>query len=200
MEAMSKLSELYLKSNNRKKASFWNREIIKQDKKVIKNLKTERTRYITSFASLYLAKYEHDIFTKQQLVLPLKLSLRKKKYSMQKAVKYYGQASKQGIAETATQSTHAIAEIYKSFSESLLSSQRPKGLNAEEMEQYVILLEDKAFPFEDKAIEFYEANMSHIKDGVYNKWVKSSHEQLRKLFPARYKRNAKLDRYLNVLH
>jgi tetratricopeptide (TPR) repeat protein len=37
MEAMSKLSELYLKSNNHKKASFWNREIIKQDKKVIKS-------------------------------------------------------------------------------------------------------------------------------------------------------------------
>ena len=64
----------------------------------------------------------------------------------------------------------------------------------------IILLEDKAFPFEDKAIEFYEANMSHIKDGVYNKWVKQSHIQLRKLFPARYKRTAKLDRYINELH
>ena len=48
----------------------------------------------------------------------------------------------------------------------LFASQKQKGLNVDELDQYIILLEDKAFPFEDKAIEFYEANMSHIKDGV----------------------------------
>lgn len=200
MEAMNKLTDLYRKINNNKKTSYWHKAIIKADKKTISKYKTDRTRYITSFASLNLAKAEHKKFTKQPLVLPLKLSLRKKKYAMQKAVKYYGQASKHGIAETATESTNAIADIYKSFSKALLESQRPKGLNSEELEQYIILLEDKAFPFEDKAIEFYEANMSHIKDGVYNKWVKQSHLQLKELFPTRYKRTAKLDRYVNVLH
>ncbi len=200
MESMSKLTELYSKISNKKKTSHWYKAIIKADKKTISKYKTDRTRYITSFALLNLAKSEHKKFSKQQLIIPLKLSLRKKKYAMQRAVKYYGQASKYGIAETATESTHAIANIYKSFSKDLLSSQRPKGLNGDELEQYVILLEDKAFPFEDKAIEFYEANMSHIKDGVYNKWVKLSHIQLRELFPTRYKRTAKLDRYINVLH
>lgn len=200
MESMIKLTELYNNISNDKKKTYWHKEIIKADKKTISKYKTERTRYITSFASLNLAKSEHKKFTQQHLILPLKLSLRKKKHAMQKAVKFYGQASKYGIAETATESTHAIADIYKSFSKDLLTSQRPKGLSGEELEQYVILLEDKAFPFEDKAIEFHEANMSHIKDGVYNKWVKQSHRQLRELFPARYKRTAKLDRYINVLH
>jgi len=200
MESMNKLTELYTRTSNKKKISYWYKTIIKADRKTIGKYKTDRTRYITSSASLNLAKNEHKKFTKQQLVLPLKLSLRKKKYVMQRAVKFYGQASKFGIAETATESTHAIANIYKSFSKDLLTSQRPKNLNGDELEQYIILLEDKAFPFEDKAIEFYEANMSHIKDGVYNKWVKQSHEQLKALFPARYKRTAKLDRYINALH
>ena len=200
MESMNKLTELYSKTNNKKKTTHWHKAIIKADKKTISKYKTDRTRYITSFASLNLAKNEHLKFTKQQLVIPLRTSLRKKKYAMQKAVKYYGQASKYGIAETATQSTHAIADIYKTFSKDLLTSQKPKGLSDDELEQYIILLEDKAFPFEDKAIEFYEANMSHIKDGVYNKWVKQSHIQLRELFPTRYKRTAKLDRYINELH
>lgn len=200
MESMNKLTELYGKMNNQKKISKWQRTIIKEDKKTISKYKTDRTRFITSSASLNLAKFEHTAFTKQQLILPLKISLRKKKHVMQKAVKYYGQASKYGIAETATESTHAIANIYKSFSKDLLTSQRPKNLSGDELEQYVILLEDKAFPFEDKAIEFYEANMSHIKDGVYNKWVKQSHNQLKVLFPARYKRTAKLDGYINELH
>lgn len=200
MESMSKLTELYKKTNNYKKTSYWNKEIIKANKKTINKYKTDRTRYITSFASLNLAKSEHVRFSKQQLVIPLKLTLRKKKYAMQKAVKYYGQASKQGIAETATESTHAIANIYKNFSTDLLTSEKPSNLKGDELEQYVILLEDKAFPFEDKAIEFYEANMSHIKDGVYNKWVKQSHIQLKELFPTRYKRTAKLDRFINELH
>jgi len=200
MEAMNKLTELYLKKDNNKKATYWYKTIIKADKKTIKKYKNDRTNYITSYASLKLAKKEHLKFTKQQLTIPLKLTLRKKKYAMQKAVKYYAQASKYGIPQTATESTYEIANIYKSFSKDLLSSQRPKGLNGDELEQYVILLEDKAFPFEDKAIEFYEANMSHIKDGVYNEWVKKSYDELKKLFPTRYKRTAKLDRYINVLH
>ena len=200
MESMDKLIELYGKKNNHKKISELQKTIIKEDKKTISKYKTDRTRFITSSASLNLAKSEHNVFTKQKLVLPLKISLRKKKYVMQKAVKYYGQASKYGIAETATESTHAIADIYKSFSKDLLTSQRPKNLSGDELEQYIILLEDKAFPFEDKAIEFYEANMSHIKDGVYNEWVKQSHEQLKELFPTRYKRTAKLDGYINELH
>ena len=200
MESMRKLTELYSKTNNMKKTTHWHKAIIKADKKTISKYKTDRTLYITSFASLNLAKNEHVKFSKQQLIIPLKTSLRKKKYAMQKAVKYYGQASKYGIAETATESTHAIADIYKTFSKDLLESQKPEGLSGDELEQYIILLEDKAFPFEDKAIEFYETNMSHIKDGVYNKWVKQSHVQLRKLFPTRYKRTAKLDRYINELH
>ena len=200
MESMNKLTELYTKLNNKQKTSHWQKIIIKEDKKAINKHKTDRTRYITSFSSLNLAKSEHKKYTSQKLILPLNISLRKKKYVMQKAVKYYGQASKYGVAETATESTNAIADIYKSFSESLLSSQKPKGLSTDELEQYVILLEDKAFPFEDKAIEFYEANMSHIKDGIYNKWVKQSHAQLRSLFPTRYKRTAKLDRLINEIH
>ena len=200
MESMLKLTKLYEKIHNKKKIKYWQNSIIKADKKTISKYKTDRTRYITSLSSLNLAKSEHNTFTKQKLILPLNISLRKKKYVMQKAVKYYGQASKYGIADTATESTNAIADIYKSFSKAVLSSQRPKGLSPDELEQYVILLEDKAFPFEDKAIEFYEANMSHIKDGVYNKWVRQSHIQLRELFPTRYKRTAKLDRYINEIH
>ncbi len=200
LESMNKLTELLIKNKNTNKAMRWYKKIIKADKRTIKKYKNDRTRYITSFASLNLAKKEHKIFAKQKLTIPLKLTLRKKKYAMQKAVKYYGQASKYGIAQTATESTHQIANIYKTFSKDLLSSQRPKGLSGDELEQYVILLEDKAFPFEDKAIEFYEANMAHIKDGVYNEWVKKSYIELKQLFPTRYKRTAKLDRYINVLH
>lgn len=200
VEAMKNLTKLYASINRADKITFWNNEIIKADKRALNKYKTERTRYITSFASLELAKNVHNIFMSQKLVLPLNISLRKKKDTMLQAVKLYGRASKYGIAETATESTFEIAEIYETFSKDLLASERPTNLKGEELAQYVLLLEDKAYPFEDKAIEFYEANMSHVKDGIYNKWVKQSHDKLRKLFPARYNRAPKLDRTINVLH
>ena len=87
---------------------------------------------------------------------------------MQASVKLYGQASKYKIFEATTEATYAIALIYKDFSKALLQSDRPARLNAEELDQYEILLEDKAFPFEDKAIEFFEINLARIKDGFYN--------------------------------
>ena len=141
-----------------------------------------------------------EAYKKINLTLPLKQSLDKKKLFMQKAVRYFGQASAYGIAETATQAKHRIAEIYQMFSHALLNSQRPKGLSVDEREQYNILLEDQAFPFEEKAIEFFEANLSHAKDGIYDDWVRLSHSQLKLLFPGRYQRETKTDAYINVLH
>ena len=117
---------------------------------------------------------------------------------MLKSVNYYGQASQYGILEIVTQSTYSIAQIYSDFSKALLTSERPKKLNAEELEQYQILLEDQAFPFEEKAIEFYETNISRVKEGIYTDWIKQSHSRLKELFPARYNREAKMDAYINV--
>lgn len=200
MEAMFKVTELYKKRNETKRLKYWQQKIIKADRKTSRNRKTDRTKFIASVAALNLAKAKHMEFRKYRLVLPLKKSLRNKKRAMQSAVKLYGQASMYGISQTATEATHSIAELYRTFSKELLESERPKFLKGDELEQYVILLEDRAFPFEEKAIEFFETNLSHIKDGVYNDWVKQSHARLKELFPVRYNRGSKIENYINVLH
>lgn len=200
LESMNKLTELYAKKGSTKKLNNGYKSIIKADKKALNNAKTDRTKYIASFAYLGLARSEKARFDKIKLTLPLKRSLKKKKFAMKNSVKYYGNASKYKIYEAATEATHSIALIYKDFSISLLESDRPGKLNSEELDQYEILLEDQAFPFEDKSIEFFEINLSRIKDGHYNKWIKKSHEQLTGLFPTRYNRKPKVDSYINVLH
>ncbi|MFK5892002.1 MAG: tetratricopeptide repeat protein [Pseudomonadota bacterium] len=200
IEAMNKLTELYAKKGSIRKINKWRKIIIKSDKAALNNVKTDRTKYITSFANLGLARNDKARFDKIKLTLPLKRSLRKKKSAMQSAVKYYGNASKYKIYEAATEATYSIALIYKDFSISLIESDRPTKLNAEELDQYEILLEDQAFPFEDKSIEFFEINLSRVKDGHYNSWIKQSREQLIDLFPTRYNRKIKMDSYINVLH
>ena len=70
-------------------------------------------------------------------------------------------------------------------------------LNEEELEQYNILLEDQAYPFEDKAIELYETNLGRIKDGTYTQWIESSLDRLKILFPTRFSRSGKYEVIFN---
>lgn len=200
MESMFKLVTLYTLNNNPEKVNFWQNTIIQEDKKTSNTLGTDRTRLIASSAALHLAKHSHANFTNAKLRLPLRKSLKIKKVAMQRAVNLYGRATSYSVAETATEATHSIADIYNEFSIALLESEYPKNLNDDELEQYQILLEDQAFPFEEKAIEFYEINLTYVKNDIYDEWIQKSHTQLKKLFPVRYQRKARIDRYINVLH
>lgn len=200
MEAMQKVIALYTTMGNKKQVNSWRRKVINADKRTSKKQKTDRTKFIASTAALSLAKEYHAKFSTLRLTLPLKKTLKRKKRAMQNAVEFYGRASTYGIAESTAEATHAIAEIYRNFSTSLLESERPRNLKGDDLEQYEILLEDRAFPFEEKAIEFFETNLSRVANGIYNEWIEKSRIKLIELFPARYKREAKLDEYISVLH
>ncbi len=67
-----------------------------------------------------------------------------------------------------------------------MTSQRPKGLKKDELEQYNVLLEEQAFPFEEKAIELHEINAKRTADGIYDSSVRGSFAALGQLRPARY--------------
>lgn len=200
MESMHKLTELYAYVLDEPRANQWRNHILDADKRIPVDLKTGRTNYISSMAALQLAREGHKQYSSIRLTLPLNRSLGHKKNALQKALNLYGRAAAYGLPETTTEATYAIADIYHSFSISLLDSERPTHLNAAEREQYKILLEDQAFPFEDNAIKFYEKNLTYIKQGISDDWIKKSFGRLQVLFPARYKRQVVLESYINVLH
>lgn len=199
MEAMFTIADIYQMTGDRDKRLFWLRKIAQADSKASKAVKTERTEYVAANASYAMALLRKDDYQKQRLVHPLATSLKHKKTAMQEAVKLFGQAAIYGHEEFVTQSTLAIADIYWDFAKALLDSERPTNLNEDELEQYNILLEDQAFPFEDKAIEFYQTNVGRISDGIYNSAVKSSLQNLSVLFPARYGRNGKVETHVEKL-
>ncbi|KGJ94824.1 tetratricopeptide repeat protein [Colwellia psychrerythraea] len=199
-EAMYQLTQLYAQSNELNKSLFWHRRILSTDKKTPSSAKNERTNFIASNAAIALARQESRGFSTVKLVRPLKKNLKRKKQKMQASVNYYARASSYGVAETATEATYAIATIYNDFSQALLTSEVPKHLSDDEKEQYLFLLEDQAFPFEEKAIEFYEVNLAYTQDDIYDQWIKKSHQALQRLFPIRYKREPKVENFINVLH
>jgi Tfp pilus assembly protein PilF len=118
--------------------------------------------------------------------VPLDRSLEAKQARMQDALAAYGKAADYGVAEVTTAANYEIAELYHALSKDLYASERPPELTAEELEQYDILLEEQAFPFEEEAIELHETNAARTAEGVYDEWVKKSLTALAKLSPGRY--------------
>lgn len=192
METRQKIVDLYGKLKKRNKQNEWRTNIIKADKAAGKR-RTDRSRYLAAIASIRLADRVYQKYTWVKLKAPLKKNLKMKKARMKKAINAFANVTKYKVAEATTEATYKIGQVYNNFSRALMKSERPKKLSAEEVEQYDILLEEQAFPFEEKAIEFYLVNLNRAKEDVYDQWVRKSVKKLGELFPGRYLRKEKLE-------
>ncbi len=185
MEAQFKLSALYRDTGQESKRRFWLNKMIAADK-AAGDQRTERSRYLAAFSSSIFAEDHYQAFKQIRLTLPLKNSLKKKKKALSKVLNAYQTVTDYGVEQFATQATFRIGAIYKQLSADLMASERPTGLDALALEQYELLLEEQAFPFEEKAIDVHEANSQRSWQGVYDQWVKESFTALKELLPARY--------------
>jgi hypothetical protein len=52
-----------------------------------------------------------------------------------------------------------------------------------------MVIEEEAYPFEERAIEVHQANMELLLAGTHNDWVEKSLAQLAQLMPGRYAKN-----------
>ena len=125
-------------------------------------------------------------YRKVALVEPLAKQLKLKKTKMEETLKAYAVAADYGVADVTTAATYHTAALYQDFGKALMASQRPKKLSKLELEQYNVMLEEQAFPFEEKSTELHEVNARRAAEGIYDKWVKSSFAALRELRPVRY--------------
>jgi tetratricopeptide (TPR) repeat protein len=150
--------------------------------------RTERSRYLAAQASLELARPLDAAARAVALVVPLDRSLLARKTALEAALAAYGKAADYAVATVTTAAGFAMADLYRDFGRALLESQRPRDLTAEELEQYDLLLEEQAFPFEEKAIAIHERNARLAAEGTYDEWVRASYAELARLKPGRYAR------------
>ena len=148
--------------------------------------RTPRTRMLGGLATLRLAEPALQAYKQVPLIEPLQKQLKLKKAKMDEVLKAYAAAADVGVAEVTTAATFHTAALYQDFGKSLIGSQRPTKLSKMELEQYSVLLEEQAFPFEEKAIDLHETNARRTAAGLYDNWVKSSLGELAKLKPVRY--------------
>jgi tetratricopeptide (TPR) repeat protein len=185
IEARWKLAEIAGTAGNIDKQRSWQREIVNADRTAGAG-RTDRTQYLAAKSQLALATPARDEFRSIALVLPLKTSLAKKRKAMEAALGGYKAAADYRVAEVTTVATYEIAEIYRKLGLDIMKSERPKKLDADQVEEYGSLLEEQAFPFEEQAISTHEINTKRAREGVYDEGVKKSYAALAELKPGRY--------------
>lgn len=199
IEAVQHLADLYKERDNEGKYFAMLRNVVAIDKRAGAQ-RTDRTRYLAAMATFELSEPIIEEYRKIRLVQPLKKSLAKKKKYMKKALGVYSAMLDYGVADVTAAATYRTADIYYNFTRALLESDRPKKLSALELEQYDILLEEQAFPFEEKAITLHNKNVQLMRRGIYNEWIEKSIIQLGNLVPIRYAKREKSEDYVSSIY
>ena len=185
MEARNRLSQIAASSGDFAARDAWLRDMVAADRAAGAQ-RTDRSRALAARATLALAAPAREEFKRIKLVAPLKKSLAEKRKAMEAVLKAYTQAADYQVADVTTAATYESAELYGQLSKDLLGSERPTNLKKDELEQYNVLLEEQAFPFEEKAIKLHEINAARAKTGDYDEWVQKSYTALAQLNPGRY--------------
>ena len=199
LETHFKIATLYKSRKDLKAYTKTLKHIIKVDRKA-GNERTDRTRYLAAQASLVIVEPQFDKFIALKITKPFKKNLNKKQKSMKSLVKKYNNLVDYGVADVTAASTYYIAEIYFNFSESLLESERPDNLNALELEQYNLILEEQAYPFEEKAIVVHGKNVELLTINIFSAWINKSIEKLSVLVPARYSRQEEKTEFVSGIN
>ncbi len=187
LDARQALADMARDANDGKGRQHWLEEIIVADRAAGAE-RSDRTKFLAANAVLELSRTLDSAARAIRLALPLEKSFAAKRKALEAALASYGRAEQYGVAEVTTASAYAMANLYRHLGKALMEADRPPNLAADELEQYDVLLEEQAFPFEEKAIGIHERNARLAAQGVYDEWVQKSYADLAQLKPARYAR------------
>lgn len=163
--------------------------------------KVTQTYPNTQFAADALFQIGEGAFTNFKAIRverPLDKTLKKKAKALEKTVTFYRKAIETRYADVVTASSYRLGEVFEHFKSALLNAELPRNLTKDEQDEYRFQLEEKAFPFEEKAVEAYSSNVRRIQEqnSPYNDWIKKSYERLSELRPALYRRPERAERVI----
>jgi len=202
-EVRLKLSNFYRTKKDTNKQYFWYRKIVKYhdiELRKTANSITARAEYLASFAALGLGKAHQQTFTWAKLKLPLNKSLKRKQAAMKLAIEYYQKVLSYQLAEFVPQASFNLATMYGLLANDIMSSERPSDLDELALEEYELLLEDIAIPFEDKAIEIHTNNAQRSWQNVFDTWVERSFNALAELDPAQYNKKERTSDAIQAIY
>jgi len=197
MEALDTQDQLLVELG-RDQYAVWQAKVAMHDR--MGKAADQRATYLAAEALFKLTNIERRRFTAIELSQPLKSSLKKKQRALKSTVAAYQKVASYGVADYVTAATYQIGSMYVGLSASIMDSQRPDNLNALQLEQYEILLEEQAYPFEEQAIEIHQVNLSRMWQGTQDEWVDQSLIALKRLVPGRFDKNEIQVAYVQTIH
>lgn len=199
LEAVHQLDALYQRTGDGASRRYWLEEKIAIHREMGRQA-TERATYLAAEAQYVLAEEARAAFAAVRLSAPLQDSLQRKQQVLKDAVQAFEAVADYQVAEFATASTFQIGTLFTDLAAAIMESDRPDGLSQLEREQYDILLEEQAFPFEERAITLHEINMRRSWDGLWNEWIERSFAELGRLMPARFDKQEREVAYVESIH
>lgn len=185
LEIHAKIAAFHKANDETKKHLKMLKYIIKADAKA-GSQRTERTRYLAGIASLEIIAPIYDQFVAIKLKRPFKRYLKIKKKKMKRNIRRYNSLVDYHVGDVTAAATFYIAETYYHFSRALMDSERPRKLSELELEEYNLMLEEQAYPFEEKGITIHKKNIELLNAGVYSQWIDRSLRKLGELVPGRF--------------
>ena len=185
MQARNRLVEIARDGRNSEQELFWLREIVNADA-AAGGERTDATRALAAKSSLEIGRISAAQAKTLKITLPIEKSLPAKQKAVEAAIQSFNRAGTYGFADVTTAATYELGVLQQDFAKSLSDSERPRNLSGLELEQYNLLLEEQAFPFEEKAIEAHESNLRRIPQGIYDEWVAKSYKALAQIAPGKY--------------
>lgn len=185
LEAMHQLDVLYAAQGDGGSRRYWLKRIVEAHASMDSSA-TDRATFLAANASFVFAEDARAAFDAVALSAPLRASLKRKQKALKTAISAYERVAEYQVADLLTASTFQIADIYTSLAGSIMDSERPTGLSELEREQYDILLEEQAYPFEEQAIGVHELNLQRTWNGIYDDWTRKSFVELKRLMPGRF--------------
>jgi len=188
METRNRLAEIFKSESDYERYYAELDEMVGADRDAGPD-RTDRSRFLAAKAALVLAEQTYQRFASLRLVQPFEESLAEKQKRMDVSMAAFENLVAYEVAEVTAAATYYIAEIYLEFSNALVASERPAGLTEAEKVDYEMVIEEEAYPFEERAIDVHQQNFELLAAGVYNPWVQKSLDKLAVLMPGRYAKN-----------
>ncbi|MBW1686701.1 MAG: tetratricopeptide repeat protein, partial [Deltaproteobacteria bacterium] len=185
VETRFKIAEMYKATHDEASYHGQLRKIVEIDG-AAGDERSPRIRYLAAQSALVLSEGFYRLFDEVELVQPFKQSLQEKQRRMDAALEAFGRLVDYEVGEVTAAATFYMAEVYSDFSRALIESERPANLDTASMQDYEMVLEEEAFPFEERAIEVHEKNLELMAAGIYNPWIERSLAKLSELMPGRY--------------
>ncbi|MFT7338527.1 MAG: tetratricopeptide (TPR) repeat protein [Marinobacter maritimus] len=167
-------------------AARWRAELVSAE--LESSWHSEQTLQWAARGSLVMGAEAAAEFAGIMLSIPLETSLERKQLAMEKAQTHFRNAESLGGSVVLPESMFRRAELHRTMARDLMASTAPVELNELEQMQYRMLLEEEAYPFEERAIALHSDNHQRITTGGFNVWIEKSLGVLVELHPGRYER------------